>query len=63
MTRFQSQFLGEYLSCERIHTFQQQNFSLNPLQGCKVQPHHALLGYPFHNTAAHMEATPTREGT
>ena len=29
---------------------------------CKVQPHHALLGYPFHNTAAHMEATPTREG-
>ena len=29
---------------------------------CKVQPCHALLGYPFHNTAAHMEATPTREG-
>ena len=29
---------------------------------CKVQPHRALLGYPFHNMAAHMEATPTREG-
>ena len=29
---------------------------------CKVQPRHALLGYPFHNTAAHTEATPTREG-
>ena len=29
---------------------------------CKVQPHHALLSYPFHNTAAHTEATPTREG-
>ena len=32
------------------------------LKYCKVQPHHALLGYPFHNTAAHTEATPTREG-
>ena len=30
---------------------------------CKVQPHRALLGYPFHNMAAHTEATPTREGT
>ena len=29
---------------------------------CKVQPHCALLGYPFHDTTAHMEATPTREG-
>ena len=29
---------------------------------CKAQPHRALLGYPFHNTAAHTEATPTREG-
>ena len=29
---------------------------------CKVQPHCALLGYPFCNTAAHTEATPTREG-
>ena len=29
---------------------------------CKVQPRHASLGYPFCNTAAHMEATPTREG-
>ena len=29
---------------------------------CKVQPRCALLGYPFCNTAAHMEATPTREG-
>ena len=29
---------------------------------CKVQPRHALLGYPFHNTAAHTEAMPTREG-
>ena len=29
---------------------------------CKAQPHQALLGYPFHNTAAHMEAMPTREG-
>ena len=23
---------------------------------CKVQPRHALLGYPFHNMAAHTEA-------
>ena len=23
------------------------------LYKCKVQPHHVLLGYPFHNTAAH----------
>ena len=29
---------------------------------CKAQPHHALLGYPFHNTATHMEAMLTREG-
>ena len=29
---------------------------------CKAQPHHALLGYPFHNMAAHTEAMPTREG-
>ena len=42
--------------------FQQENFSLNPPQGCKAQPHRASLGYPFCNTAAHTEATPTREG-
>ena len=42
--------------------FQQENFLPNPPRGCKAQPHHALLGYPFHNMAAHMEATPTREG-
>ena len=29
---------------------------------CKAQPRHASLGYPFRNTAAHTEATPTREG-
>ena len=29
---------------------------------CKAQPRRALLGYPFRNTAAHTEATPTREG-
>ena len=29
---------------------------------CKVQPCHASLSYPFCNTAAHMEAMPTREG-
>ena len=29
---------------------------------CKAQPRHALLCYPFHNMAAHSEATPTREG-
>ena len=29
---------------------------------CKVQPHHASLGYPLHNMAAHTEAMPTREG-
>ena len=29
---------------------------------CKAQPCCALLGYPFHNTAAHTEAMPTREG-
>ena len=32
------------------------------LCNCKVQPHCALLGYPFHNMAAHTEAMPTREG-
>ena len=42
--------------------FQQENFLLNPPRGCKVQLCRALLGYAFHNTAAHMEATPTREG-
>ena len=42
--------------------FQQENFLLNPPWGCKAQPRHALLGYPFHNMAAHTEATPTREG-
>ena len=42
--------------------FQQENFSLNPPWGCKAQPRRALLGYPFCNTAAHTEATPTREG-
>ena len=40
---------------------QQENFSLNPPWGCKAQTRRALLAYPFHNTAAHMEATPTRE--
>ena len=29
---------------------------------CKAQPRRASLGYPFHDTAAYMEATPTREG-
>ena len=29
---------------------------------CKAQPCCASLGYPFHITAAHTEATPTREG-
>ena len=29
---------------------------------CKAQPHRASLSYPFRNTAAHTEATPTREG-
>ena len=29
---------------------------------CKAQPRRASLGYPFHNTAAHTEAMPTREG-
>ena len=42
--------------------FQQENFLLNSPQGCKAQPRRASLGYPFSNTAAHMEATPTREG-
>ena len=42
--------------------FQQENFLLNPPWGCKAQPRRALLGYPFHNTVAHMEAMPTREG-
>ena len=27
--------------------FQQENFSLNPPQGCKAQPRRASLGYPF----------------
>ena len=34
----------------------------NTLEKCKAQPRRALLGYPFRNTAAHTEATPTREG-
>ena len=42
--------------------FQQENFLLNLPQGCKAQPRHTLLSYPFRNTAAHMEAMPTREG-
>ena len=42
--------------------FQQENFLLNPPWGCKAQPRHASLGYPFHNMAAHTEAMPTREG-
>ena len=41
---------------------QQENFLFNLPRGCKAQPRRALLGYPFHNTAAHTEATPTREG-
>ena len=52
----------ENLNCERIHMSQQEKFLLNLPWGCKAQPHCALLGYPFHNMAAHMEATPTREG-
>ena len=32
------------------------------LTKCKAQPPCASLGYPFHNTAAHTEAMPTREG-
>ena len=47
---------------ESTHMFQEENFSLNPPQGCKAQPRCASLGYLFRNTAAHMEATPTREG-
>ena len=39
--------------------FQQENISLNPPQGCKAQPRHASLSYPFQNMAAHMEAMPT----
>ena len=31
-------------------------------ENCKAQPRCASLGYPFCNMAAHMEATPTREG-
>ena len=42
--------------------FQQENILLNPPRGCKAQPRRASLGYPFCNMAAHMEATPTREG-
>ena len=38
-----------------------QNIADMP-DNCKAQPCRASLGYPFHNTAAHMEATPTREG-
>ena len=34
----------------------------NKVMYCKVQPCCALLRYPFHNMAAHMEAMPTREG-
>ena len=60
--RLDSSHFCENLNCKRIHMFQQENFSLNPSRGCKVQPRHALLGYPFHNMAAHTEAMPTREG-
>ena len=34
----------------------------NKVMYCKAQPCCALLRYPFNNMAAHMEATPTREG-
>ena len=37
-------------------------FELKYSTYCKVRPHCASLSYPFHNMAAHMEATPTREG-
>ena len=49
------QYMGE-----RLQKFRSQRLDL--LNKCKVQPRRASLGYPFHNTAAHMEATPTREG-
>ena len=38
----------------------QKIFVQNPQ--CKAKPRRASLGYPFRNTAAHTEATPTREG-
>ena len=38
------------------------NLSYKNHSYCKTQPHHALLSYPFRNTAAHTEAMPTREG-
>ena len=47
-------FCENLLSCERIHMFQQENFSLNPPWGCKAQPRYASPGYPFCNMAAHM---------
>ena len=34
----------------------------NKVMYCKVKPCCASLRYPFHNMAAHMEATPTGEG-
>ena len=43
--------------CKTIITF-----DTIPESKCKAEPCCASLGYPFHNTAAHTEATPTREG-
>ena len=39
-----------------------RNMTNDDLKYCKAQPRHASLGYPFCNTAAHMEATPTIKG-
>ena len=47
-----------------LYTMTASSYTLNsqvPCK-CKAQPRRALLGYPFRNTAAHTEATPTREG-
>ena len=71
-TRFNTSFI-----CRSVTEYMQLPMELNSihkisvftkklksriLNSCKVQPRHALLGYPFCNMAAHMEAMPTREG-
>ena len=58
-----------FINCDKYRTsydghidITRRKHSLGIQYKCKAQPHCASLGYPFRNTAAHTEATPTREG-
>ena len=52
----------EHTLYSHTNTIETNSFQKLDYIYCKAQPHHALLGYSFHNTAAHTEAMPTREG-